>query len=102
LADIGGLRNKFNGLPTLSLLLSKVYPDYNWLPWKFAICPPNYWDDLKNRKKFMGWASKQLGIKDMSDWYKVTQKVMLLILIEILNFQAIIRYWRAYPLEKIQ
>ena len=57
------------------MLLSAAFPEYEWLPWKFNKCPRNFWDDLKNQRKFMDWAGKELGIKDMSDWYKVMQKV---------------------------
>ena len=52
-------------------LLSEVYPDYNWLPWKFEMLPKYYWNDMKNVKKFMDWAGKELNVKEMSDWYKV-------------------------------
>jgi hypothetical protein len=65
--------NKYNG--STSLLVSSVYPEYDWLPWKFTACPRNYWDNINKQRKFVDWASKQLKIEDMSDWYKVTQKV---------------------------
>jgi hypothetical protein len=55
--------------------LSSVYPDYNWLPWKFTQVPKNYWENVNNQKKFIDWAATQLNIKEMSDWYKVTRKV---------------------------
>jgi hypothetical protein len=57
------------------LLLSAAYPELEWLPWKFASCPQNYWDDVQNQRTFMDWATKKLNIKDMSDWYKVSVKV---------------------------
>jgi hypothetical protein len=66
--------NTYNG--SLLQLLSNVYPDYNWLPWKFAECPLPYWDDVKNQRKFLDWAAKELNIKEMSDWYNVTNKVI--------------------------
>jgi hypothetical protein len=53
-----------------------VFPGYDWLPWKFLQTPNNYWDELKNKKKFVEWAGKQLGIKQYSDWYKVTTEVL--------------------------
>jgi hypothetical protein len=53
----------------------KVYPEYNWLPWKFVSCPKNFWHNVKNQRNFMDWASTQLNVKDMNDWYKVTKKV---------------------------
>ena len=34
-----------------------------------------YWNNLANQRKFINWAGKELGIKDMEDWYKVSAKV---------------------------
>jgi hypothetical protein len=31
--------------------------------------------DSNIQRKFMDWAAKQLEVKEMSDWYKVTNKV---------------------------
>ena len=56
-------------------LLSSVYPEYEWLPWKFNKAPNKYWENVETHKKFVEWAGKELGIKDLSDWYKVTTKV---------------------------
>jgi hypothetical protein len=74
LGDIGGrsLLKKYNSHTTL---ISNVYKEYEWLPWKFPICPHNYWNDVKNSRKFVEWAAKELKIKEMSDWYNVTYKV---------------------------
>jgi hypothetical protein len=79
LSEIGGaslLMGKYNGV--LSNLLAEVYPENEWLPWKFVICPHNYWDDMKNQRKFIDWAAKQLNIKEKSDWYNVTVKCLLI------------------------
>ena len=62
---------------SLYKVLSVVYPEYEWLPWKFSNCPRNFWDDEKNQRKFMDWVGKELKIKDMSDWYKVSYRVKL-------------------------
>jgi uncharacterized radical SAM superfamily Fe-S cluster-containing enzyme len=67
------LLRKYNASP--SLLLSSVYSDYNWLPWKFTVCPQHYWDDKKNQRKFMDWAANELKINEMSDWYNASFKV---------------------------
>jgi hypothetical protein len=69
------LIHQYNG--SLSVLLAENYPEYEWLPWKFEKCPRNYWEDLKNQRKFADWAGKQLNIKEMSDWYNVKNKVTL-------------------------
>ena len=56
-------------------LLAEVYPEYNWLPWRYAKCPENYFDDLKNQRKFLEWVAFELKIKEINDWYKVSYKV---------------------------
>jgi hypothetical protein len=68
----GLVTHKYNN--SLSLLLSKLYPHYQWLPWKFKLVPRNFWNEDKNKKKFMDWAGKQLGVKEISDWEKVSVK----------------------------
>jgi hypothetical protein len=75
--DLGGstLLIKYNYSPRM--LLSTLYPDYEWLPWKFKKCPASYWDNMENQRKFMYWAAKQLNIKETRDWYKVTAKVTM-------------------------
>jgi hypothetical protein len=69
------LVNKFNH--SLSQLLAFMYPEYPWLPWKFAQCPNSYWDDIQNQKKFVEWAANELNFREMSDWYSVTFKVYI-------------------------
>jgi hypothetical protein len=67
------LVNKYNS--SLSALVETVYTEYEWLPWKFTACPRNYWDEEDNQARFIAWATKELNVKELSDWYKVTNKV---------------------------
>lgn len=60
-----------------SQLLAAIYPQYHWLPWKFAKCPRSYWDNVNNHIKFMEWAKNELKIKDLEDWYKISLNVLL-------------------------
>ena len=75
IVNLGGI--SFLSLYDNSLFqsLSIVYPDYDWLPWKFGKCPKNFWENVNNQRKFLDWAGKELGTKDMSDWYKITYEV---------------------------
>ena len=57
-------------------MLKGVYPEYDWLPWKFIKAPDGFWADKKNQRIFIQWVSQQLNIKEMSDWYKVSRKVL--------------------------
>ena len=59
-------------------LLREAYPEYNWLPWRFEICPRHYWDDIGNVRKYMDWAGKELNIREMSDWQRVSYLVLFI------------------------
>ena len=83
------LLDKYSG--SLLLLLNHAYPNYEWLPWKFDKCPQNYWDDLKNQRKFMDWAATQLNIKEMEDWYKISLQVFTY---TTLLFDNMLRIWK--------
>jgi hypothetical protein len=72
--SIGG-QSLLAAFPNFFELLSSVFPEYEWLPWKFPSTPKFFWDDVNNQKKFVEWAAKELGVKKLSDWYKVSQKV---------------------------
>jgi hypothetical protein len=69
------MNSKYSG--STSLLLSEVYPEYDWLPWKFVNTPHNIWEDMKNQRKFMDWASKELNVNNISDWYNVSPQVTI-------------------------
>ena len=58
---------------SLYKLLSTIYPEHEWLPWKFS--QNTYWDDSGNWKEFFDYAASKLHIKEMSDWYKITAEV---------------------------
>ena len=73
LGGLGLLHSKYND-STFSMLQS-LYPEYEWLPWKFSKCPRGYWNNLSNFKKFFAWAGGELNIKDKEDWYKVKREV---------------------------
>jgi hypothetical protein len=57
-------------------LLSEVFPENSWFPWKFE----NYWNIENNKKIFLEWAKNEFKIKEMSDWYNVTNKVFVTVI----------------------
>ena len=65
-----GLLHYYNNSPSQALI--DVYPDHNWLMWKFNILPKGYWDDFENRRAYFDWLGKKLGFNNMLDWYNVT------------------------------
>jgi hypothetical protein len=58
-------------------MLATVYPNYEWLPWKFDRVSVGFWDDIANNRMFLDWAAKQLKIKNFTDWYQITRRVAL-------------------------
>ncbi len=70
----GLLHLMYNNSPPL--LVSTVYSEYKWLPWKFTHIPNNYWSDLNNQKLFLEWAEKELNIKEKEDWYNISRHVL--------------------------
>jgi hypothetical protein len=53
--------------------LQSLYPDYDWIQWKFVHVPIGYWNDIQNRRKFFDFLGKKLNIVAMDDWYSVKQ-----------------------------
>ncbi len=70
--------NKFGIKIPLLKFLSSVHPKHEWLPWKFQHepVPKGFWGDLSNQRKFIEWATIELEIKEMNDWYKVILSVI--------------------------
>ena len=62
----------YNGSP--SKALQSVYPEHNWMPWKFGHAPKGFWEKHENQREFFDWLGNQLGYHSMDDWYNVTQE----------------------------
>jgi hypothetical protein len=73
-SDTPFIKSKYNSSPFQ--LLSNVYPDFEWLPWKFANVPRGFWTDVNNQRKFINWAENELKINEKSDWYKISNRVI--------------------------
>jgi hypothetical protein len=64
------LEHVFDG--SLASALQSIYPNHNWIPSKFEKkISRRFWD---RKKQFMNLLSKEFGIKQMDDWYKITTK----------------------------
>jgi hypothetical protein len=73
---------------SLPLLLSSVYPDFQWLPWKFNLTPLEFWTNPENSKKFLEWAKPILNVNKDEDWYNVSNKVK--------NFFLKLKFFKGY------
>lgn len=66
----GTFMNHFTG--SILGMLKHIYPDFQFLPWKFNQAPRNFWSNMENQKKYFHWLEQQLNITKEEDWYKVT------------------------------
>lgn len=67
----GLMVNYFNS--SLWTALKSVYPEHDWLMWKFHKVPKGYWEDTANQRKFFDWLGKKLGYTHLDDWYNITK-----------------------------
>jgi hypothetical protein len=52
-----------------------LYPDHAWQLWKFPQpVPAGFWNRVTNQRAAFDDLATFLGIKEMSDWYRVTLK----------------------------
>ena len=56
-------------------ILLTVYPEFEWLPWKFSFNQQRSWEDVEKQKEFIELAGKELKINELNDWYNVKNKV---------------------------
>ena len=65
----GALHNRFSGSPLR--MLKHIFPEHDWLEFRFSMAPKGYWDSHKNLVRYMDWLGAVLGFMEMDDWYEV-------------------------------
>jgi hypothetical protein len=56
--------------------LKTIYPDYEWLEWKFTQTSKNFWNDIENHKKYTEWLGNKLGYTEKEHWYNITYNII--------------------------
>jgi hypothetical protein len=57
---------------SISKLVSSVYPDHNWIVWKFNQVPKSYWKVQENQQACLKTLEKEMNIRTLDDWYVQT------------------------------
>ena len=57
-------------------MLTTVYPENDWEPWKFDNVPSAYLSDQKLHKNLLKNIANKIGIKNYEEWYNVNYKVV--------------------------
>jgi hypothetical protein len=70
----GLLRRYYNGSHIAAL--KSVFPEHNWLDWRFESVPRSWWNDISHQRQFFDWLGKEvLKIERMDEWYtKISAK----------------------------
>ena len=59
----------------MAKILSNVFPEFAWLPWKFTRAKVNFWSDPINWRPFMKQIAKELNVHEPYHWYRIKAKV---------------------------
>jgi len=51
-----------------------LYPNVEWLPWKFSTAPRQFWSHVASQRRYMDWLGVQLGYRGREDWYQIRKK----------------------------
>ena len=54
--------------------VKECFPDYDWHEWLFIQVPRTFWRIPNNRRRYMAWLGKQIGVRRWEDWYRATTK----------------------------
>jgi hypothetical protein len=57
-------------------LLTAVYPDHSWLPWRFVNTIDGFWRNLDNVRWYLSWLGERLWFTSMDDWYCLSKEML--------------------------
>jgi hypothetical protein len=52
--------------------LKKLFPEHDWKDEKFAKLPQSYWKNENNQRKILEKIGRELGVRKLDDWYKIS------------------------------
>ena len=55
-------------------MVKHLFPNFDWKEWFFDFTPSGFWNDKRNRVRYMEWVGQKYNFKEKLDWYKLTNK----------------------------
>ncbi|HXT58797.1 MAG TPA: hypothetical protein VN699_09175 [Pirellulales bacterium] len=55
----------------------ELLPKRAWKEWMFARVPVTFWDDPRNRRRYLRWLGQRLGFKKPADWQRIRRRHFL-------------------------
>lgn len=65
------IRLSYFNVNSLSELLNKLYPEYQFYPWIFGKVPNSFWLKNKNIIEYTKWLARELNIMKLDEWYDI-------------------------------
>ncbi|MBF0349910.1 MAG: hypothetical protein HQM11_02710 [SAR324 cluster bacterium] len=56
---------------TLEAIAKLLFPEHNWLSWKFQDCPEAFWADHENCQRYLEWLASVYQIHAAEEWYQI-------------------------------
>ena len=54
-------------------MLSNIYPEYNWVPWRFSHVPKGLRSDPQILSDAIDYIESHFSIKGSEDWYRISK-----------------------------
>jgi len=69
----GLLSSKYNNSPIkfVNCIVKTIYPEYEWVEWKFNQVQHGYWDDYQHQIQFAQSLGQKLNYTEPEHWYKI-------------------------------
>ena len=67
--NYGGECVKYYGSPIAAV--KDLFPKRAWCEWKFSRVPKVFWHRLENRRRYIHWLAKTLGLRRRKDWHRI-------------------------------
>lgn len=58
-------------------MISKLFPEHSWQPWKFRVTTHRWWWSVENQRMFFEALRKELAIADLDGMYNLTSTEIL-------------------------
>ena len=54
-----------------------IFPEYNFLEWKFKNISDGYFNKTENKILYLKWVGNKYNLKTLEDWYKIKKEMFL-------------------------
>lgn len=70
----GLLTHHYHG--SLCKALLHLYPEHEWMVWRFPQVPKGFWNE-RNEREMFSWLGEELGVSGVEGWFSVPRETLL-------------------------